>query len=164
LLTSCCASAACACFQVTSCVLLKVRVYLSCWAWSDFPTGGGAPGLFCLAASMSTFLLAIYSEATACMRQLMCTAVSQLRSDQLVPLHHHAHFIYPACLFSTYSYTLHVYFSYIVVGGIPTVLGHVHHCHWDGFGTGLGNALPTVGVHSPLANVTSIRKVDMQLT
>jgi len=35
----------------------------------------------------------------ACMRQLMCTAVSQLSSDQLVPLHHHAHFIYPACLF-----------------------------------------------------------------
>jgi hypothetical protein len=33
------------------------------------------------------------------MRQLMCTAVSQLSSDQLVPLHHHAHFIYPACLF-----------------------------------------------------------------
>jgi hypothetical protein len=31
-----------------------VRVYLSCWAWSDFPTGGGAPGLLCLAASMST--------------------------------------------------------------------------------------------------------------
>jgi hypothetical protein len=44
-----------ACVQVTSCVLLKVRVYLSCWAcWSDFPTGGGAPGFFCLAASMST--------------------------------------------------------------------------------------------------------------
>jgi hypothetical protein len=43
-------------------------------------------------------LLAIYSEATACMRQLMCTAVRQLSSDQLVPLHHHAHFIYPACL------------------------------------------------------------------
>jgi hypothetical protein len=40
-------------FQVTSCVLLSVRVYLSCWAWSDFPTGGGAPGLFCLATSMS---------------------------------------------------------------------------------------------------------------
>jgi hypothetical protein len=48
-------------------------------------------------------LLAIYSEATACMRQLMCTAVSQLRSDQLVPLHHHhAHFMYPACLFFLY--------------------------------------------------------------
>jgi hypothetical protein len=30
-----------------------IRVYLSCWAWSDFNTGGGAPGLFCLAASMS---------------------------------------------------------------------------------------------------------------
>jgi hypothetical protein len=44
-------------------------------------------------------LLAIYSEATACMRQLMCTAVSQLSSDQLVPLHHHALFMYPACLF-----------------------------------------------------------------
>jgi hypothetical protein len=55
-------------------------------------------------------LLAIYSEATACMRQLMCTAVSQLRSDQLVPLHHHAHFMYPACLFflyTTYSYTVY---------------------------------------------------------
>jgi hypothetical protein len=48
-------------------------------------------------------LLAIYSEATACMRQLMCTAVSQLRSDQLVPLHHHAHFMYPACLFFLYT-------------------------------------------------------------
>jgi hypothetical protein len=28
LLTSCCAFAVCACYQVTSCVLLKVRVYL----------------------------------------------------------------------------------------------------------------------------------------
>jgi hypothetical protein len=56
LLTSCCAAfAACACLHVTSCVLLKVRVYLSYRAWSDdFPTGRGAPGLFCLAASMST--------------------------------------------------------------------------------------------------------------
>jgi hypothetical protein len=45
------------------------------------------------------FLIYIYSEATACMRQLMCTAVSQLSSDQLVPLHHHAHCMYPACLF-----------------------------------------------------------------
>jgi hypothetical protein len=33
----------------------------------------------------------------------MYTAVSQLRSDQLVPLHHHAHFIYPACLFFLYT-------------------------------------------------------------
>jgi hypothetical protein len=33
----------------------------------------------------------------------MCTAVSQLRSDQLVPLHHHAHFMYPACLFFLYK-------------------------------------------------------------
>jgi hypothetical protein len=33
------------------------------------------------------------------MRQLMCTAVSQIRSDQLVPLHHYAHLMYPACLF-----------------------------------------------------------------
>jgi hypothetical protein len=107
LLTSCCAFAACAYFQVISCVpRLKVRVYLSCWAWSDFPTGGGAPGLLCLAASMCTHpsvLLDIYSEATAaCMRPLMCTAVSQLRSGQLVPLHHHAHFMYPACLFFLY--------------------------------------------------------------
>jgi hypothetical protein len=85
LLTSCCASAACACFQVTSCVLLKVRVYLSCWAWSDFPTGGGAPGLFVLLHPCLRILLAIYSEATACMRQLMCTAVSQIRSARPTP-------------------------------------------------------------------------------
>jgi hypothetical protein len=38
----------------------------------------------------------------ACMCQLMCTAVSQLRSDQLVPLHRHAHFMYPACLYFLY--------------------------------------------------------------
>jgi len=36
-------------------------------------------------------LLAMYSEAAA----YMCTAVS---SDQLIPLHHHAHLLYPACL------------------------------------------------------------------
>jgi hypothetical protein len=59
-------------------------------------------------ASLDTYiriLLAIYSEATTCMRQLMCTAVSQLRSDQLVPLHHHAHFMYPACLLFSYIHT-----------------------------------------------------------
>jgi hypothetical protein len=36
------------------------------------------------------------------MRQLMCTAVSQLRSDQLIPLHHYAHLLHPACLFFLY--------------------------------------------------------------
>jgi hypothetical protein len=43
-------------------------------------------------------LLAIYSGATACMRQLMCTAVSQLSSDQLVPLHHSAYLLCHAFL------------------------------------------------------------------
>jgi hypothetical protein len=54
-------------------------------------------------------LLAIYSTVAslvrpqlACVSSYMCTAVSQLRSDLLVPLHHHAHFIYPACLFFLY--------------------------------------------------------------
>jgi hypothetical protein len=44
----------------------------------------------------------MYSEATACMRQLMCTAVSQLSSAQLIPLHHIALLLYPACLFFSY--------------------------------------------------------------
>jgi hypothetical protein len=40
-------------------------------------------------------LLAIYSEATAAgMRQIVCTAVSQLRSGQLIPLHHSAYLLY----------------------------------------------------------------------
>jgi hypothetical protein len=53
-----------------------------------------------LACVSSAALQCSYSEATACMRQLMCTtAVSQLRSDQLVPLHQHAHyFMYPTCM------------------------------------------------------------------
>jgi hypothetical protein len=46
------------------------------------------------------------------MRQLMCTAVSQLRSDQLVPLHHHAHFMYPACLF----FLIYMLFVTLLVG------------------------------------------------
>jgi hypothetical protein len=44
-------------------------------------------------------LLTMYSEATACIRQLMCTAVSQLSSAQIIPLHHYAYLLYPACLF-----------------------------------------------------------------
>jgi hypothetical protein len=47
--------------------------------------------------TMRPQLLLLYYEATACMRQLMCTAVSKLRSDQLIPLHHCAHLLYPAC-------------------------------------------------------------------
>jgi hypothetical protein len=43
------------------------------------------------------------SEATACMRQLLCTAVSQLSSDQLVPLHHHARTLHVPCM-SIFSY------------------------------------------------------------
>jgi hypothetical protein len=49
-------------------------------------------------------LLAMYSEATTGMRQLMCTAVSQIRSDQLIPLHHYTHLLYPVCL----CFTLYV--------------------------------------------------------
>jgi hypothetical protein len=62
---SCCTFAACACFQVTSCIACclspcvptLVSALLDGWAWSDFPTGGGAPGLslfVLLHASMST--------------------------------------------------------------------------------------------------------------
>jgi hypothetical protein len=32
-----------------------VSTCMSCWAWSDFATGGGAPGLFCFAASMHVY-------------------------------------------------------------------------------------------------------------
>jgi hypothetical protein len=105
LLTSCCAFAACACFQVTSCVLLKVRVYLSCWAWTYFPTGGGLQACFVLLHPCLRILLAIYSEATACMRQLMCTAVSRLRSSDQISSSHSI-IVHISC-------TLHVYFSYI---------------------------------------------------
>jgi hypothetical protein len=55
---------------------------------------------------MQAYIYIYTYQATACMRQLMCTAVSQLSSDQLVPLHHHAHCMYPACLFFLiYTYT-----------------------------------------------------------
>jgi hypothetical protein len=75
---------------------------------------GALQACFVLLHPCLRILLAIYSEATACMRQLMCTAVSQLRSGQLVPLHHYAHLMYPACLtqpslntYSCISYSLH---------------------------------------------------------
>jgi hypothetical protein len=67
-----------------------------------FLRAGALQACFVLLHPCLRILLAIYSQATACMRQLMCTAVSQLRSDQIVPLHHHAHFMYPACLFFLY--------------------------------------------------------------
>jgi hypothetical protein len=78
-------------FQVTSCVLLSVRVYLSCWAWSDFPKGGGAPGLSCLAAFMST-----HPARHVCTRRprLACVSSCALQSAQLIPLHHYAHLHY----------------------------------------------------------------------
>jgi len=50
---------------------------LVCWAWSDFPTGGGAPGLsLCVAASLTTHhVLHVQSEAlTAC---TTCTSKRQ---------------------------------------------------------------------------------------
>jgi hypothetical protein len=46
----------------------------------------------------------MYSEATACIRQLMCTAVSQLSSDQVIPLH---------VIMVHICFALHVYFLYI---------------------------------------------------
>jgi hypothetical protein len=127
LLTSCCAFAVCAWFQVTSCLLLKVRVYLSCWAWSDFPTGGALQSSFVLLHPCLRILLAIYSEATACMQQLMCTAVSQLNSDQLIPLHHYAHLMYPPCLYFLYVFTYAL--SSINAIGLPEanlVLQYIH--------------------------------------
>jgi hypothetical protein len=69
------------------------------YIWNAYPYVWNAYPYVEIGAHPARILLAIYSEAIACMRQLMCTAVSQLSSDQLVPLHHHAHFIYPACLF-----------------------------------------------------------------
>jgi hypothetical protein len=45
------------------------------------------------------------SEAVACMRQLLCTAVSP--DLQLIPLHHCAHLLYPACLIFLHSISLH---------------------------------------------------------
>jgi len=52
-----------------------------------FLRAGALQACFVLLHPCLRILLAIYSEATACMRQLMCTAEShQLRSDQLVPL------------------------------------------------------------------------------
>jgi Na+/H+-dicarboxylate symporter len=67
-----------------------------------FLRAGALQACFVLLHPCLRILLAIYSEATACMRQLMCTAVSQIRLDQLVPLHHYAHLMYPACLFFLY--------------------------------------------------------------
>jgi hypothetical protein len=103
--------------------LLRLRVFrqlLACWDSKSVSACLAGPGVIFLRAGVLQacfvllhpclrILLAIHSEATACMRQLMCTAVilllqwvSQLSSDQLVPLHHNAHFMYPACLFFLY--------------------------------------------------------------
>jgi hypothetical protein len=101
LLTSCCAFAACACFQVSSCVLSKSvsTIYLSsCWAWSDFPRTGALQASFVLLHPSLRILLAMYSEATAGI--LMCTAVSQLSSDEFIipPSIKYAYLLYPAIL------------------------------------------------------------------
>jgi hypothetical protein len=53
-------------FQVASCVLLKVRVYLSCWVWSDFPTGGALQACFALLHPCLRILLAIYRPQLGC--------------------------------------------------------------------------------------------------
>jgi hypothetical protein len=83
-----CAFAACACFQVTSCVLLKVRVY-SCLAGPGviLLRAGALQACFVLLHPCLRILLVIYSEATACMRQLMCTAAesAQIRSARPTP-------------------------------------------------------------------------------
>jgi hypothetical protein len=72
-----------------------------------FLRAGALQASFVLLHPCLRIMLAMYSEATACMRQLMCTAVmSQLRSDQLIPLHHYAHLLYPACLFLLYMIAL----------------------------------------------------------
>jgi hypothetical protein len=61
--------------------------------------GGILSNMICMYTYVcASYLVAMYSEATACMRQLMCAAMSQLISDQLIPLHHYAHLLYPACL------------------------------------------------------------------
>jgi hypothetical protein len=77
-----------------------------------FLRAGALQASFVLLHPCLRILLAIYSsEDTACMHQLMCTAVSQLRSDQLIPLHLYAHLMYPACLFVLYIYVLYTTFA-----------------------------------------------------
>jgi hypothetical protein len=94
-----------------------------------FLRAGVLQACFVLLHPCLRILLAIYSEARgpqlACVSSYMCTAVvmSQLSSDQLVPLHHHAHFMYPACLFflmtlliygeSPDNYNYYNYFLYV---------------------------------------------------
>jgi hypothetical protein len=80
LLTSCCAFAACACFQVIACALRSLSTCLL--GLERFPTGGGAPGLSqnvvlhpCL-----HIVLAMYSEAIACLS--ICPA-------QIITVHRH---------------------------------------------------------------------------
>jgi hypothetical protein len=87
LLTSCCAFAACACFQVTSCVLLSVPVYLSCWAWSDFPTGGGAPGLFlsCCIHVYASFSPLQSGHSLHASAYVHCSESAQIRSAHPTP-------------------------------------------------------------------------------
>jgi uncharacterized protein with PQ loop repeat len=101
LLTSCCAFAACACFQVTSCCSKCVSTCLA-GPGVIFLRARALQACFVLLHPCLRILLAIYSEATTCMRQLMCTAVSQL--GQISSSH---------SIIMHISCTLHVYFSYI---------------------------------------------------
>jgi hypothetical protein len=66
-----------ACCQVTSCVLSKSVSTCLAGPGVIFLRAGALQASFVLLHPCLRILLAMYSEATACIRQLMCTAVSQ---------------------------------------------------------------------------------------
>jgi hypothetical protein len=75
------------------------------WAiqWAVFPKGIPVDRYneeisFVLLHPCLHILLAMYSEATACMRHNMCTAVSSAQLSSSHSLHHYAHLLYPVCL------------------------------------------------------------------
>jgi hypothetical protein len=96
-------------FRYSSCVLSQsVSTCRIAGPGVIFLRAGALQASFVLLHPCLRILLAMYSEATACIRQLMCTAVSQLRSAQIIPLHHYAYLLYPAC---------RLVFLYDIIGG-----------------------------------------------
>jgi hypothetical protein len=80
-----------------------------------FLRAGALQACFVLLHPCLRILLAIYSEATACMRQLTC-ALQRVSSDQVSSSH---------SIIMHISCTLHVYFCYMymLLAGLSTYVG-----------------------------------------